>query len=190
MEDIKVDQKLLIADIILLQETSLEIGSANQSIISTHPIMLHVKQGRGKGVSIYMKEKYDDKTITIGQGYQMAAISCKGLKIINVYRSSTGSKEEICDKFDEWIDDPFTTIVCGDFNLCGQRETNNKITRHLLTSGLTQLVKEPTHIRGRQIDHIYLRESRHMKVLDIERLSAYYTDHDALLLTLEVIKIS
>ena len=185
----QVDQKLLIADIILLQETSLEIGSTNQLEISSHPNILHVRQGRGKGVTIYMKEKFDDKIIICGPGYTMAAINCKGLKIFNVYRSSNGSKEEICEKFDKLIDDPITTIVCGDFNVCGQREEKNKITRHLLSYGLPQLVKEPTHVRGRQIDHIYLREGTQMKVLDIERLSPYYTDHDALLLTLEVRKI-
>ena len=189
IEDIKVDQKLLMADIILLQETSLEIGSTNQLEISSHPNILHVRQGRGKGVTIYMKEKFGDKIIVCGQGYTMAAVNCKGLKIFNVYRSSNGSKEEICEKFDKLIDDPITTIVCGDFNVCGQREEKNKITRHLLSYGLPQLVKEPTHVRGRQIDHIYLREGTQMKVLDIERLSPYYTDHDALLLTLEVRKI-
>lgn len=179
---------MLVADIILLQETSLEIGSTDQLLISSHPNMLHVRQGRGKGVSVYMKETCEDKTFTSGQGYQLAAINFKGVKIFNVYRSSTGSKEEICDKFDDLLENPNAMIVCGDLNVCGQRERKNRITRHLLTYGLTQLVKEPTHVRGRQIDHIYLKEGRQMKVWDIERYSPYYTDHDALLLTVEVRK--
>ena len=75
IEDIRVDEKLLIADIILLQETSLDFGSSNQFVISSHPNMLHLKQGRGKGVSVYTKEMYDDKALTSGPGYQIAAIN-------------------------------------------------------------------------------------------------------------------
>ena len=148
--------------------------------------MLHLKQGRGKGVSVYTKEMYDDKALTSGPGYQIAAINWWGLKVFNIYRSSNGSKEEICKKIDDLLDDPSSTIVCGDLNVCGQRESRNKLTSHLLSYGLTQLVKEATHIRGRQIDHIYLKEGRQVKVLDIEQFSPYYTDPDSVLLSLEV----
>ena len=65
-----------------------------------------------------------------------------------------------------------------------QSEKNNSIERCLQGHGLKQIVKEATHIRGRMIDHIYLKNHANEAVVDLERYSPYYTDHDALLLTL------
>ena len=44
--------------------------------------------------------------------------------------------------------------------------------------------KESTHIKGRVIDHIYSREEGEFSVLDVERMSPYYSDHDGLLLSI------
>ena len=77
-------------------------------------------------------------------------------------------------------------MIFGDFNVCGQREKKTKIPTFLSSLGLKQLVGEATQIQGRQIDHIYINEEMKTNVLDIERCSMYYSDHDALLLTLKI----
>ena len=152
----------------------------------SHPIQFHVQDGRGKGVSVYMKQKYEQKTWYIGEGFQIAKISVKGFRILNVYRSSSSSKEAFCDTVEEMMDSSDAPVICGDFNVCGQQEKTTKIPRFLSRLGLTQLVEEATQIQGRQIDHIYIKEDMKTAVLNLERYSLYYSDHDALLLTLKI----
>merc|ERR1712208_42194 len=129
---------------------------------------------------------YTQKTWYREEGFQIAIISVKGLTILNIYRSSSSSKEAFCDKVEEMMDSFDEPIICGDFNICGQREKTSKIPRFLSSFGLTQLVDEATQIQGRQIDHIYVKEEMKTAVLNLERYSVYYSDHDALLLTLKI----
>ena len=51
----------------------------------------------------------------------------------------------------------------------------------------TQLVQEATHIQGRLIDHVYwIDPLDKWQPPDLERYSPYYSDHDALLVTLKL----
>ena len=133
-----------------------------------------------------MKQKYAEKTWYIEEGFQIAMISLKAFRILNVYRSSTSSRDAFCDKIEEMIDSFKAPMIFGDFNICGQQEKMTKIPRFLSSLGLTQLVNEATQIQGRAIDHIYIKEEMKTAVLNIERYSLYYSDHDALLLTLKI----
>ena len=80
------------------------------------------------------------------------------------------------------------TIITGDFNLCFKTNSNNGVTKRLLELGFTQLVKEATHIQGGHIDHVYWRDqvSPVFQEPVLERYSPYYSDHDALLVTLKL----
>ena len=86
------------------------------------------------------------------------------------------------------ISDEKPTLVTGDFNLCYKKNASNTITRKLEDSGFNQLVTEATHIQGGWIDHVYWRDvaSRFSSPV-VERYSPYYSDHDALLITLKPI---
>ena len=95
------------------------------------------------------------------------------------------SNDAFCNKLIEIIGLSDRSIIFGDFNICGQREKKNQIPSCLLSKGFNQLVEEATQIRGRQIDHIYIKDRMMANVDDIERYSVYYSDHDALLLTLK-----
>ena len=185
-EDIKADERILKADILLLQETSLNVDDEAHFEMTSHPVQFHVRDGKGKGVSVYMKQRYIGKNWFKGDGFQIAKISFEGFTILNVYRSSSASKDAFCDKLMEMIDQATAPLIFGDFNVCGQREKFSKIPRFLSSLGLTQLVSEATQIQGRQIDHIYIKDDMKTNVLDIERSSLYYSDHDALMLTLEI----
>ena len=185
-EDIKADERLLRADILLFQETSLSIDDNHDFELMSHPVQFHVKDGRGKGVSVFMKKSCSGKTWCIEKGLQIAKFSIERWNILNVYRSSTASKDTFCDKLKEFIVSSEEQIIVGDFNVCGQREKLSKIPRFLSSQGFKQLVNEATQIQGRQIDHIYVKDQMKADVLDIERVSMYYTDHDALLLSLKI----
>ena len=185
-EDIKGDKRLLKADILLFQETSLNIDDNIDFEMMSHPVHIHVKDGRGKGVSVYMKQSCMEKTCYIHQGFQIAKISVKNFTIFNVYRSSSASKDVFCDKLTDVLDTSDGQLIFGDFNLCGQQEKLSKIPRVLSSHGFTQIVKEATQIGGRQIDHIYIKEKLKTEIIDLERCSVYFSDHDALLLTIKI----
>ena len=163
----------------------MSIDESSDFEISSHPVQFHVRNGRGKGVSVYMKNGYLEKSWCTEESFQIAKVSLPCLDILNVYRSSAASSDQFCGKLAKFLSQTKGTLIFGDFNICGQREKNSRIMKFLSTSKFTQLVDEATHIRGRQIDHVYIRDKVKMDVLDIERHSAYYTDHDALLLTLK-----
>ena len=80
------------------------------------------------------------------------------------------------------------TVICGDFNICYQATRNNRITKYLENNGFTQSVREPTHIKGRQIDHFYFKQGNNfLENPIISRYSPYYSDHDAICATLKKI---
>ena len=59
------------------------------------------------------------------------------------------------------------------------------MSKGLERQGFEQLVREPTHIRGGHIDHAYWKDdARVWMELQIERYSPYYSDHDAVCITL------
>ena len=148
-EDIKADERIQKADVLLLQETSLNVDNNDNFELTSHPIQFHVRDGRGKGVSVYMKQRYAGKTMYKEEGFQIAGFSMEELAILNIYRSSTSSKEAFCDKLLEVIDSTRVQMIFGDFNVCGQREKMSRIPRFLSNLGFTQLVHEATQIQVR-----------------------------------------
>ena len=106
------------------------------------------------------------------------------IEVINVYRSSNGKKKELIEKLQQTINPKKLTIITGDFNLCAREEKTNRVSMFLEEIGFSQLVKEASHIQGRIIDHIYINCTE--AVIDLERYSPYYSDHDALLVTLDI----
>ena len=105
---------------------------------------------------------------------------------INIYRSSSGSILEALKALETLLDNSKPNLITGDFNLCFTKKNANSITTRLLDLGFKQLVTEATHIQGGLIDHVYWRNSRTPQFQEpiVERYSPYYSDHDALMVTL------
>ena len=85
--------------------------------------------------------------------------------------------------------DPVTpnmsTLIAGDFNICYSRNPNNRMSKGIQNTGFNQLMKEPTHILGGHIDHVYWKPSNNIWMDPvIQRYSPYYSDHDASCITL------
>ena len=179
-EDILTDSKLLNADVILLQETSLNVSSPEEFKVPDFPINFHIKKGNGKGVSVYSKKECVQKESAVYQDLQILKIQCQDINIINVYRSSSCSRDLLVDTLENFLVPSQKTLIMGDFNICCRTEKRNRVMESLKQNRFSQLVKESTHIKGRSIDHVYVKG---VEVVDLERHSPYYTDHDALLLT-------
>ena len=76
-------------------------------------------------------------------------------------------------------------LITGDFNICYQMNKTNRLIEGLEANGFRQLVHEATHIRGRHIDHAYWRDNEGtLSEPALDRYSPYYSDHDAIGLTL------
>ena len=73
-------------------------------------------------------------------------------------------------------------LILGDFNedsLLNERP----ITTSLQSLGFTQIVSEPTHIRGACLDHIYIRNNQtSFPNFDVLLNSVYFSDHDSIVL--------
>ena len=92
---------------------------------------------------------------------------------------------ELIEKLMGMIRGDRTTIITGDFNICYLRIPKNQISKKLCEESFQQLVREPSHIMGGHIDHVYWRNrSYQWEDPDIERFSPYYSDHDGLCVTL------
>ena len=73
-------------------------------------------------------------------------------------------------------------LILGDFNedsLLNERP----ITTSLQSLGFTQIVSEPTHIRGACLDHIYIRNNQNsFPNFDVLLNRVYFSDHDSIVL--------
>ena len=120
-----------------------------------------------------------DKTLVM-ERFQAAKFKNQKIDIIAIYRSHALNSSSILQELTKLIDLKRTTLIVGDFNLCYKENANHRLIKGLEELGFKQLLHEPTHIRGRTIDHAYLlEENRTMKTV-IERYSPYYSDHDAI----------
>ena len=146
---------------IALSETWLEKGTELQ--ISGYTAHFN-SIGPGKGLAVYLKDDRFKKTITINlEKMQIMKLESQDLEFITVYRSEQGNSTELLQYIKESINQNSATVISGDFNICYNTHRNNKITKFLETNGFKQLVTEATHIRGRQIDHLYFKPGKNIK---------------------------
>ena len=107
--------------------------------------------------------------------------------IIAVYRSDQGNLDHIIQHLKNLIEHGKNTVVTGDLNICYNANRNNIVTKYLENEGFIQYMKEATHIKGRHIDHFYLRHlDKPVNIASIYRYSPYYSDHDAICATIEL----
>ena len=184
LKDIRNDKRLLKADILNLQETSLE---THHSVPELEGYTVDVVgRGKGKGIAVYRRKEMK-ASVELENGYRMQMMKQEmpGLDVINVYRSGDKSLVEAAQSLAEMINKNKPTVITGDFNVCARQDKNNQITKMLRRLGFKQLVTEATQIEGRVIDHVYWKDvSDCWTGPDLERYSPYYSDHDGLLLTL------
>merc|ERR1712082_417998 len=152
-KDIEADPKIANGDMIHLIETSLEEHEENPLKLSRYNI--HTKSiGKGKGIASYYHEKvFKHQKDVIEQNIQVTKFSSEELDVINV--SSKGDPVKVLDKLIGMLHPEKATLITGDFNICSLKNPNKKISKGLKNKGFNQIMREPTHIRGGHIDHVY-----------------------------------
>ena len=183
--DVQGDVKIKEADIIHLMETSLEENDDSSFILPGHSKHM-INVGNGKGIATYFKDGVfrheQDKTETYMQVTKFTSID---VDVINVYRSDKGNSLTLFNYLDSLITHGKPTLITGDFNICFLNHSGNRLSKGLANKGFIQLVQEATHLRGGHIDHAYWTDAKTTwNQPQLELYTPYYSDHDALCVTL------
>ena len=143
--------------------------------------MHSVSAGHGKGVTTYWKINYTfDKEINQSD-YQMMRICSERTDIINVYRSCSNISRStsFLNDLNQIFNRRKETYLVGDLNLCYIEDRKHDILRSIENLGFLQQVKHPTHIAGRQIDHVFYFSPDSAAVLpEVLQFGQYFSDHD------------
>ena len=120
-------------------------------------------------------------------GVQLLALRCEKLDIINIYRSALGKDSILLQHLNQILVKDKATIITGDLNICYRDSRLQRFIKGMEEKGFQQEVNEATQIQGRVIDHVYwIDPKKQWKKPSLERYSPYYSDHDALLVTLKL----
>ena len=192
INDLSSSSYIKYAEVVCLQETWLkeneDYGNRFEMVGMEHHF---VSVGQGKGVATYCRQDFTLNGSIKKQHYQVIRVSSKSTDVINIYRSSSDGKDSLfVEDLLSLFDGQKQTYIVGDFNLCYITERNNKIFREIELQGFKQLLKEPTHIEGRQIDLVfhYSMQAEHHSNLTVFQFGQYFTDHDLIKIVFEQVR--
>ena len=146
-----------------------------------------LKAGNGRGLGTYFKDgQFCINEVIDNEKFQVSCYENQflNLDVMSLYRSQVGSSSEVLNAIKRLLNDKRRTLMIGDFNLCYYENFHNPLIQGFIAIGFQQVVHEPTHVRGRIIDHAYIRDPSRRLKLYVERYSPYYSDHDALCISL------
>ena len=112
----------------------------------------------------------------VNQNYQITKYESLQLVSINIYRSADGNTADILENLRALENKEKANIITGDLNICALKERKGLLVRTLIEQGYKLLTKQSTHIKGRQIDHVYAKNA----TASLDLYTPYYSDHDAL----------
>ena len=178
------DSKIQEADIIHLQETWNK-DSENETLGLDGYNSHFVNIGPGKGLSTYFKNSFKHETDISTEPIQISKFSSEYVDSINLYRTQKGVTTELNNLLSQLITPGKITVISGDFNICSRINWNNKTSAYLKSINFKQYQLGPTQISGGHIDHLYINHDGPRSIIvDTERYSPYYSDHDGILTTL------
>ena len=138
--------------------------------------------GRGKGIATYYRSCYELITEINQTQYQMTKIGNGNQDVINVYRSGGAASENFKMDLRGLFDRTKKTFLVGDLNICFKSESSHPVLVDIQNLGFQQKVENPTHMEGRQIDHVFFFSPIHIAghKIEVKHKSPYFTDHDIL----------
>ena len=190
--DLSANQILCKNHVICVQETWFEENDeVDQSYQLPSKLEMFVSAGRGKGVGVYYHPNFSQSHSVQKPCYQMAAVSCEDLVVINLYRSSNANTEELISDFLPLIQhygSEQTLILCGDFNFCEREDKLHPFRKMLKDKKFESLLNPPnaTHQEGRCLDQVYFRigfGSDNYYLASAEVGTCSFSDHDSVLVT-------
>ena len=108
------------------------------------------------------------------------------MDVIGIYRSQDGSLKTLINNLQDIINLDKTTLILGDVNICQIERPKNKLCTFLAEQSFKQIIKKATHIDGGHIDHAYImNKGNYEEDPHVETIAKYYSDHDAICITLK-----
>ena len=180
-KDVERDNVIMDADMFGLGETCLEMGTeVHFDGYSGHFASI----GKGKGVAGYSKLDLVAQPKTVStETYSAILLKTKEFQIVFLYLSSNCKKDSLFTILDSWIEKEIPTAIMGDMNakfLVGEKlkKASTRFVNMMTVRGFHQLIKEPTHLEGNIIDHIYVNNAMQCQTIAIQIDPVYYSDHD------------
>ena len=172
LEDLKSDHIVTSCNVLLLSETWLESGYPDPQFHSRFLKWKHLKEGRGRGVSVYSTESNTE--FQPNDSMIRVFLPSEGISLIAVYRTHQSSISRFLENLKDSITDK-TALILGDFN-CAD---SSSIERVLVQFGFRQIVSSPTHRAGNKLDLCFVR------FLEVSMFlhPCYYSHHDSLCVT-------
>ena len=188
-EDIMKDKHLLDSDILCFTKTQLQIDedtSVIESRFQEHS-KIHFNSNKNKYRSIAFC--YSNRVSVLDhENYVISIIAVKSrMNILNehtitialVYRSPKSPIASFLDQMVYFTDARTTDILQGDFNIdVFDRDAYIRLDEVLSSCRL--MVKEPIHLDGGLLDHVYLLKSFPRINVNSIAKNIYFSDHDAL----------
>ena len=188
VSDIASDDRLLNNDILCFTETQLSPTSNISDIVDClEEFLVDFNNNEDKYMSIAVAYR---PSISLQNHNKYRGFSCVSFKkepsfefnIILLYRKNTDAYMLLYEMLQYLLNSSNVHILIGDFNIDGLARN---IQLDNILSDYIQLVKEPTHLGGSLLDHVYIRKDLldfYDFTLSVE--SVFYSDHDAIRLRL------
>ena len=188
-ENIRLDVSLQQSDVIVLGETWIPEKTNKNEDYELNTYEAHLNNcGRGKGIAVFYKQEFQHMGDFNEENISISKMETEGLDIIAIYRSKEGCVSSLINKLQDIINFTKTTLVIGDMNICNRENPKNKLRTYLEENTFKLIVKQATHIAGGQIDQAYLMsKGNYIDEPDIELCPKYYSDHDAICISLKKI---
>ena len=183
IQDIRNDTYLLHSDVLFLVETSL-LNNEHAQIDGYHSYLQNVS--RGKGMAAFSQSRLLLIQEIREIGIHVTKFKKDSLCLLSVYRSNNGNVGLLIESLLSLVKDEKSVLILGDFNICNEKKPNNIVKITLMKNSFKLLTQDSTHICGGHIDHAYWKDADdEWKEPFLYRHGAYYSDHDALCVTLE-----
>ena len=178
-QDILVDNNLLSATVVCLQETWIRPEDTNYDYHITGRTCHLNNVRRGAGLATYFPQEFSHLKDVTAVTYQITAITSENIIVVNLYRSSNANNQSVIRSLDSIVEaEDKSIIVCGDFNFCHRDESSNPIYTYLFDKHFRPSIQppQPTHREGRCLDMIWTRNMQNLKSFSYINF-VYYTDH-------------
>ena len=177
LDDLKSDHVVASCNVLLLSETWLESGYPDPQFHSRFLKSKHLKEGRGRGVSVYSTESNTE--FQLNDSMIQVFLPSEEFSLIAVYRTHQSSISTFPENLKDFITDK-TALILGDFN-CAD---SSSIEHVLVKLGFRQIVTSPTHRAGNKMDLCFV------KFLDASKFlhPCYYSHHNCLCVTVNDIE--
>ena len=166
-QDILVDNTLVSANVVCLQETWIKPEDRNNEYF-IRGRTCHLNSVRqGAGLATFFTQEFSHLKDITAVTHQITAITSENMTVINIYRSSNANSQNVIRSLDSIIEaEDKSIIVCGDFNFCHRDESHHPIYTYLLNQNFRPSIQppQPTHREGRCLDMIWTRNFENCKL--------------------------